>query len=142
MTLCTHQYWLRIYQDETDVGVQYTNRLHHIPASLPHPTKQRPSLLFFLGKQFKTRALRTLYPGNTISNCRNYGTANICLHSATQTDDHPILVAETSPDVVQVKLRGKTTCHEVINHSVGWLDETTQQKQQHLTHHVLAKLCS
>ena len=54
MALCAHQYWLRVYRGESGVGLQYTNRLHHISTSLPDPTNQRPSLLFFFGKQFKT----------------------------------------------------------------------------------------
>jgi hypothetical protein len=142
MALCAHQYWLRVHQGETGVGLQHTNRLHHISTLLPNPVKQRPSLLFFLGKQFKGRVLRVLYPGNTISSCRKYGIANICLHPTTRKDEHPILIADNCPNSTQVKLRGKDTCHETINHPVAWLDESDQQKQQHLADHVLARLFS
>ncbi|KAH7378945.1 acyl transferase/acyl hydrolase/lysophospholipase [Cadophora sp. MPI-SDFR-AT-0126] len=142
MALCAHQYWLRVYQGENGVGMQHTNRLRHISTSLPDPVNQRPSILFFLGKQLKTRVLRALYPGNTISNCRKYGIANICLYPATQNDQHPILIADSCPDHTQAKLRGKDTCHETINHPVGWLDEGDQQKQQHLADHALARLFS
>ena len=142
MALCAHQYWLRVYRGESGVGLQYTNRLHHISTSLPDPTNQRPSLLFFFGKQFKTRVLRALYPGNAISKCRNYGIANICLDPATQNDDYPILIADSCPDYTQVKLRGRNTCHETIDHPVGWIDEADQQKQQYLADHALARLLS
>ncbi|CAD6446984.1 b676c3b9-d294-4f59-a3cf-c881fe8cd879-CDS [Sclerotinia trifoliorum] len=142
MALRAHQYWLRVYQGENGVGMQHTNRLHHIWTSLPDPVNQRPSILFFLGKQLKTRVLRALYPGNTISNCRKYGIANICLYPATQNDEHPILIADSCPDYTQAKLRGKDTCHETINHPVGWPDEGDQKKQQHLADHALARLFS
>ncbi|PVH67631.1 FabD/lysophospholipase-like protein [Cadophora sp. DSE1049] len=142
MAACAHQYWLRVHEDENGVGMQYTNRLHHISTSLPDPTKQRPSLLLFFGKQFKTRVLRALYPGNTISNCRKYGIANICLHPATQNDKHPILIADSCPHKTQVNLRGKNTCHETISHPVGWIDEGDRQKQQHLADYALARLLS
>lgn len=142
MALCAHQCWLRVHQGETGVGLQYTNRLHHISTSLPDPVKQRPSILFFFGKQFKGRALRALFPGNTISNCRKYGIANICADSTTRNDEHPILIADSSPDYKQIQLRGKDTCHETINHPVAWLDEGDQEKKQHLANHVLSRLIS
>jgi hypothetical protein len=144
MALCAHQYWLRVHQGETGVGLQYTNRLHYISTSLPDPAKQRPSLLFFIGKQFKGRALQALFPSNTISNCRKYGIANICVHSTTRNDEHPILIADSYPDYMQVKLRGsKDTCHETIKHPVAWLDdENGGQKQRQLADHVLARLFS
>lgn len=139
---CAHQYWLRVHQGETGVGLQYTNRLHHISTSLPNPEKQRPSLLFFIGKQFKGRALRALFPGNTISNCRKYGISNICVHETTRNDDYPTLIADSSPDYAQVKLRGsKDTCHETVTHPVAWLvDGNGGPKQQDLADHVLARL--
>ncbi|CZT07006.1 uncharacterized protein RAG0_12591 [Rhynchosporium agropyri] len=139
MALCAHQYWLRVYQDESGVGMQYTNRLNHISTSLPNPNKQCPSLIFFLGKQFKTRVLRALYPG-AILKSRQYGVANVCLDPATQSDNHPILIADSCPDYTQVKLRGQNTCHETIRYPVGWIDEFDQPKQQHLAAHTLAKL--
>ena len=107
------------------------------------PANQRPSLLFFLGKRFKARVLRALYLANTISNCRKYGIVNICLLPATQNDKHLILIADSCPDFTQVKLRGKDTCYETTNHLVGWLDESSQQKQQqHLADHTRARLFS
>jgi hypothetical protein len=139
---CAHQYWLRVHQAETGVALQYTNRLLHISTTLPDPAKQRPSLLFFIGKQLKGRALRALFPGNTVSNCRKYGIANICVHSKTRDDDYPTLIADSSPDYLQVKLRGdKDTCHETFTHPVTWLvDENGRPKQQDLADHVLARL--
>ncbi|KAH6666168.1 hypothetical protein B0J14DRAFT_441533, partial [Halenospora varia] len=64
---------------------------------LPRPAKQYPSLIFFIGKQAKSQALRFLFPKNTISHCRQYGIANICADPTTTHNDHPILIADSSP---------------------------------------------
>jgi len=142
MASCAHQYWLRLHQGENGIEIQYTNRLHHISNSLPNPTKQRPSLLFFIGKQFKGRALRALFPDITILNSRKYGIANICVHPTTKDDQHPILIADSCPDYSQVKLRGKETCHEIKSYQVAWLDESSPQKKQQLADHLVARLFS
>jgi len=142
MAACAHQYWLRVHQGENGVELQYTNRLHHISTLLPDPAEQRPSLLFFIGKQFKGRALRALYPDIPILNSRKYGIANICVNSATKNDKHPLLIADTGPDYTQVKLRGTSTCHETKNHKVAWLDESSPQRHQRLAEHAVARLFS
>lgn len=142
MALCSHQQWLRVHQEDPGFVLQYGSRLHHIAASLPRPAQQYPSLAFFVGKQFKTRALRALFPGNTITNCRKYGVANTCLHSPTRGDNYPVLLADSCPDYTQLSLRrGKDACHEVINHPVSWQnDENSQSNHQDLASHTLERL--
>lgn len=130
MALCAHQYWLCVHQGENRVELQYTNRLYHILTSLPDPTKQHLSLLFFIGKQFKGRALYALFPNNTILNCQKYSLANIYVNLAIKNNKYPILIADSCLDYTQVKLRGKYTCYKTTNHQVAWLDKSDQQKQQ------------
>lgn len=88
MASCAHQQWLRLKQDENGFALQYGNRLHNISNSLQRPAKQYPSLVFFLGKQSKARALRALFPGNGISICRGSGIANICVDPTTVSHDN------------------------------------------------------
>ena len=142
MAPCTHQQWLRVHRDENGFVLQYENRLGNITNSLSRPAKQYPSLILFIGKQAKSRALRALFPGNSISNCRKYGIANICADPATAQADYPILIADSIPDYAQTNLRGKAICHETTNHPVAWPDESSPPTHQGLVDHLHAKLLS
>lgn len=143
MANCAHQQWLRVQQEDNGFILQYSGRLHQISASLPHPDRQYPSLLFFIGKQCKTRALRVLFPANSISNCRKYGIANICIHAPTSTSDNPILIADSCPDYTQVKLRGaRADCHETSSYPITWLGEGQMQQPEGLISHVLSRMLS
>ena len=143
MAPCTHQQWLRVHQEENGFVLQYDSRLSNITNSLPRPTKQYPSLIFFLGKQSKARALRAIFPGNSIANCRKYGVANICADLTTANDDNPILIADSSLGQTQTNLRGKAACHETINHLVAWPESKTGlPTQQDLADHLHARLLS
>jgi hypothetical protein len=141
MVPCSHQQWLRVHQDENGFMLQYGNRLSNITNSLPRPEKQYPSLIFFIGKQSKARALRALFPGNDISSCRTSGIANVCVDPATISYDHPIIIADSSADRTQVNPRGKYVCHETVTHPVAWQDdEDGRPTQQDLVDHVYARL--
>lgn len=138
---CGHQQWLCLRQDGNGFAIEHGNRLDNIAASLPHPAKQYPSLIFFLGKQSKSRALRALYPGSGISGCRGSAIANVCLDSTTACRDSPTLVADANPERSQSISRGKDTCHETITHPVAWADrDGVTLAQQELTDHVHARL--
>ena len=142
MACCPHVQWLRVRHDETGFVLQYGNRLHNITKTLPRPSMQYPSIVFFIGKSSKSRALRALYPQNEISNCRKSGIANICVDSTTENEEHPVLLAECYPDYTQTKSRGgKETCHDTSSHSVTWSDvENGGPKRQELIDHVQARL--
>lgn len=143
MAPCAHQQWLRVHQEENGFVLQYGNRLQNITNSLPRPSSQYPSLIFFIGKQSKARAVRALFPGNGISNSRRYGIANICVDPTTISSDHPILIADSCPDYTQINLRGKDACHEIINHPVAWPDdENGRLTEQDLADHVHARILS
>ena len=141
MALCAHQQWLQIQQNKNGFTFQYGSRLSHIAHSLPHPAGQYPSLIFFVGKQLKAKALRLLFPGNGISRCRNHGIANVCVDPGTLHDEHPILIADNTPDHARTNLRQKTACHETINHPVTWLEDGTSS-QQDLLDQIHARILS
>jgi hypothetical protein len=102
---------------------------------------QYPSVVFFIGKNTKIKALRALYPQNAISNRRKFGIANICVDSTTENDEHPVLLAECCPDYTHTKPRGGTeTCHDTTSHSIAWPNGGTER--QELIDHVQARLLS
>ena len=141
MASCAHRQWLRLRQDGNGVALQYGNRLHNIATSLPHPAKQYPSLVLFLGKQSKARALRALFPGSGISSCRGSAIANICVDPTTVGRDSPNLIADINSERSQSISRGKDTCHETTTHPVAWADrDDVPLAQQELADQVHARL--
>lgn len=140
--VCAHQSWLRVHLDQNSFVLQYGNRLDNITRSLPHPTRQYPSLIFFVGKQSKARAVQALFPGNTISRCRNHGIANICLDPATLNDEYPVLLADSTPDHAQTNFRGKVACHEVINYPLSWSDSESNLASKDLVDRIYARIFS
>lgn len=143
MASCAHQQWLRLNEDENGFAVQYGSRLYNITNSFLSPARQYPSLIFFIGKRSKARALRALFPGSDISSCRRSGVANIRADQTSTNDDYPILVADSSPEYTHSYSRVKDICHETITHHVSWPDdENGLPTQQDLIDHVHARLLS
>ena len=142
MAPCAYQQWLRAHDVENGFVLQSGNRLHNITASFPRPEKQDPSLIFFIGRQLKAKALRALFPGNTISHCRTFGIANICAHATTITNDNPMLIADSCPDYTQVKLlrRGRDICHKTVDYPVD--NDNGRLKLHNLIDLVLTRLLS
>jgi hypothetical protein len=143
MASCAHQQWLRLSEDENGFVLQYGTRLYNITDALPHPARQYPSLISFIGKRSKARALRSLFPGSGISGSRRFGIANICVDQTSANSDHPILVAESSPEYTPSNPRVKEACHETTTHHVSWPDNGNgSPTQQDLVYHVHARLLS
>ena len=74
--------------------LQYRNQLDNITNSILRLVKQWPSLILFLGKQSKAKALRAMFPGNSISSCQRPGLANVYVDLATVSDDYLLLIAD------------------------------------------------
>ena len=144
MALCAHQQWLRLNDNENGFVLQYGNRLRNIADSLPHPSTQYPSLISFVGKRLKTRALRALFPRSDLSSCRRSGIANICADPTSTGNDYPTLIADSSPEYTISNPRVKETCHETTTHQVSWACEDhgspTQQDVADLVHARLLSL--
>lgn len=133
MAPCTHVQWLGLVQDQGTVSIHHSGRLQNIANSLPRPSKQYPSTLFFVGKASKSAALRGIYRKSRISNYRNYGIANICLDPKTTDDAYPVLIANASPDGTAGTNPSSTgeKCHEVTCHPLDWssnLDATPRRQ--------------
>lgn len=122
MASCVHQQWLRLNQDNNGFVLQYNNRLQYVTSLLPRPSRQFPSLIFFISKDSKTRALRCLFPGNSVLSCRRSSIADICIDPATVDNDYPTLLANSSLDHVQASHRGRNACHETTSYPIAWPD--------------------
>ncbi|OBT70551.1 hypothetical protein VF21_10421, partial [Pseudogymnoascus sp. 05NY08] len=143
MPPCSHFQWLRIREDHTSFVLQYGNRLNNIANALPSPSAQYPSVVLFIGKTLKSKVLRALYPQNEVATCRKFGIANICIDSTTANEEHPVLLAESVPDYLQAKTRGKQTCHDTSHHHVSWPSvECNGLQRQQFIDHVQARLLS
>jgi hypothetical protein len=142
MASCAHQQWLRLNRDDNGFVLQYGNRLDNIANSIPRPAKQWPSLILFLGKQSKAKALRAMFPGNGVSSCRRPGLANVCVDPATVSDDHPFLIADWCPEQTLANQRDSGACHEAITHPVAWSDDDGPPTQHDVTDHIQMRLLS
>jgi hypothetical protein len=140
MAVCTHQQWLRVHQDKKSFVLEYDGRLHCITRSLPNPAYQYPSIILFAGGQSKSRAIRALFPGNSISRRRNYGIANICYDSGTLVDEYPLLIADSISGPSQINLRGNVACHETVTHQISWSDNEDTPAWQDLADHIHARV--
>ena len=142
MASCVHQQWLRLDQDGNGFQLQYGNRLGHIALSLPRPAKQYPTLILFLGRQFKTRALKAIFPGNGVSNCRRPGIANVSPDSSTVDDDYPLLLADCTSEHTQPDSSRGGSCHETTTHPIAWPDDGRPLTRQDVTDCIQARLLS
>lgn len=126
MAPCTHVQWLGLVQGQGTVSIHHAGRLQNIANSLPRPSKQYPSTLLFVGKAFKSAALRDIYSKSRISNYRNYGIANICLDPNTADDTYPVLIANASPDGTAGTnpTSAGEKCHETTCYPLDWSDAT------------------
>ncbi|KFY31633.1 hypothetical protein V493_00940, partial [Pseudogymnoascus sp. VKM F-4281 (FW-2241)] len=138
MSPCSHFQWLRIREDHASFVLQYGNRLNNIANALPSPSTQYPSIVLFIGKTLKNKALRALYPQNE-------------LYSASGTDyTGPAFKAGSGAQAFEMYeaaskkgSRGKQTCHDTSNHHVSWpsVEGNGSQRQQSIDH-VQARLLS
>ena len=132
MASCSHVQWLRLSQEHKTFSLQDGHRLHSITQSLPRPSKQYPSFLFFLGKGSKSVALRNLFPETRISSYRHYGIANICLDPKTSDDDYPLIIADgcQSGATYVTNSTPEYKCHETTNHLLDWPESENEPPQQ------------
>jgi hypothetical protein len=122
MASCSHVQWLRLHQDQGTFNVHYSGRLYNLQKSLPRPSEQYPSLLFFIGRSSKLAALRSMYPESRLSTYRHHGIANICVDPATLEDRYPALIADSYPNgPAQVSpSAAEEKCHETTSQQVDW----------------------
>ena len=132
MAACAHVQWLWLGQDQTTFSLHYANRLQSISKSLPRPSEQYPSILFFLGSKSKSFALRKIYPESRLANYRHRGIANICVDPRTATNSYPVLIADGSIDgLAQTNPSSAgAKCHETISQSLEWPESRSGPPQR------------
>lgn len=142
MAPCSHVQWLRLDQNQSTFTVHSGNRLQHITNSLPRPSKQFPSLLFFVGRRSRSAALRSIFPDSRLPNYRHHGIANICVDPRTADDEYPVLIAAGCPEgAAQVNpSAAEQRCHETTSLSVDWSGANSERES--LIDHINARLFS
>lgn len=145
MASCPHVQWLRLHQDQSTFTLHNGNRFHNITKSLPRPSKQYPSLLFFVGSVAKSAALRNIYPESRLPNYRHHGVANICIDPKTADDNYPVVLADSCPERAALVNPGTAEhkCHETTIQSVDWPETKNGPPQrQNLIDLINARLLS
>ncbi|KAK5947735.1 hypothetical protein OHC33_011251, partial [Knufia fluminis] len=105
--------WLDLDQTESHWALTDPGRLRRIMSDLPHPDRQQPSLVFFVGKRCKAETLRALYTSNNVSRRAAHGVANVLLDHTSDMAPHPVLLADCTPDATPTSLVGSwSMCHE------------------------------
>jgi hypothetical protein len=96
---CNHLSWLQIFGDaKSGFSVIYDDRYKRIVGELAAPSKQCPSLAFFLGNKARDTALKHLFPNNNVRRPRTTPLAiNLRIDNGSSTTDNPILFADCDP---------------------------------------------
>jgi len=82
--------------------------------------QQHPSLVFFVGKRFKTVVLRDLYTSNNITRRKAHGIANLLVDFGSDTSRCPVLLADCTPGAACTSLIGPwSACHESRRHTMS-----------------------
>ncbi|CAG8074119.1 unnamed protein product [Penicillium olsonii] len=113
MARCDHPAWLELWQGEVGPLVSHGWRLPQITRDLPDPVEQKPQITFFLGRNTKEKALRSLcyskYKGPRRKNSFNIRLDNRTLHAL-----HPRLFADCDPTArgIQPVIKDVRRCHQ------------------------------
>ncbi|KAI9768255.1 MAG: hypothetical protein M1840_005085 [Geoglossum simile] len=131
MASCPHIEWLQLCQDQEEWSMAYGARLQNIVEDMPHARAQYPSLLFFVGRKVKAKALRALFPENNHTRRRGHGLANLHIDSITSDTERPILFADADLEGVFVE-RGRAFghCHETTRYRIDWANELDPRPNQ------------
>ena len=129
MASCAHVEWLQLCQDQKELSIVYGARLRKLVEGMTRARTQYPSLLFFVGKKTKTRALRALFPENNHTRRRGHGIANLHIDSITADTEKPILFADADLEGGLVEQSGILChCHEITRYRIDWADERDPTK--------------
>lgn len=90
---------------------------------MPGPSKQCPTLAFFLGNKTRDTALKHLFPNNNIRRSRTAPSAiNLRIDNGSSGTDNPILFADCDPLQCTWPLQDyhQAPCHEQTNLPLSW----------------------
>ena len=92
---CRHTSWLD-FTHTPDV-LWDTGCLSRFLLELTNPTRQKPSLILFVGRKSKELALRVLFPWNNIKRSSHEGLVTLRADTLSLQSDFPIFFAESDP---------------------------------------------
>lgn len=113
MPPCPHSQWFELLGRCSEWSLVDPDRLRSIESLLPDPKRQKPILLFFIGKSRKTQTLRKIFPENNLSRRKSHGIANLFLDFASDQHDHPVFIADCTLNATSANTFGPWYgCHE------------------------------
>ena len=119
MNSCHHIGWFHL-SGRDNLYVHHTYRARNITQEMTHPETQYPSLIFFIGSDYKDSALREIFPNNNVRRGHRNGIVNLRLDSATISSDLPLLFADGDPKSPIPGQFGTTPCHEQMTVPLHW----------------------
>ena len=118
MGSCKHTSWLD-FTHGTDVVLWDTGRLSRLSLELTNPSRQKPSLILFVGRKIKEFALRDLFPWNNIKRSSREGLVTLRADTLSLHSDFPIFFAESDPSNTPVQSEA-SACHEASSWPLRW----------------------
>lgn len=113
MPPCPHSQWFELLGRSSEWSLVDPDRLRSIESFLPDPKRQKPILLFFIGKSQKAQTLRKIFPENNLSRRKSHGIANLFLDFASDQHDHPVFIADCTLNATAANSFGPWYgCHE------------------------------
>lgn len=116
---CLHTHWLSLCRQDGEAALLESDRLQALTRDLPHPERQRPSLLVLVGSKEKSAVLKAAFGvkrARRLALPPGIGRGAVHLHvdAASIFGDRPILLAEHSIDgqVADTKHAASSKCHE------------------------------
>lgn len=116
---CPHVQWLELDRLDRRWTLTDPGRLKCVVSEFLNPRQQTPSVVFFVGNNLKSEALRNIYPNNNISGQEAHGIANLRVEAGAHEFKSPTLFADCTPGAPCMSLLGpRTICHENHRHTI------------------------
>ena len=125
--MCDHAAWAQTSGIASRLCITDTNRLATLNRKLTNPSNQYPSVLFCIGKQTKTTALRELFPDNTFNRRSRDEAALAKIHvdNTTTFSKYLIFFGEGSTEDPSPQDQSTAPCHETRCYSISWSNSRT-----------------
>jgi len=119
MAPCSHPSWLHV-SNVGEPAIHDEGCFTRLLDNLNDARTQQPSLLFFVGQQAKTAALRELFPYNTFKKKRNNDGVDLRLDNTTIASNYPIFIADGDPRLPALSTLSNWSCHESRSYRLQW----------------------
>lgn len=121
MSDCHHLTWLQP-SGSPEASIHDEDQLQRIVHGPSDPTKQKSSLVLFIGPREKEYSLRDLFPLNNLTRFakRHSGTVNIRIDTTTLQSDFPVLFADSDPFYPSSNALTPSPYHETSSHLLAW----------------------